>query len=80
MRTLSICRSVVLSVGVMASTAGLAFGQGSDFDGEGKTDIAVWFKATGEWHIVDSQTSETRSEILGRPDEQPIQAFNVMKQ
>lgn len=29
MRTLSICRSVVLCVGVMASTAGLAFGQGS---------------------------------------------------
>lgn len=52
----------------------------ADYNGDSKTDIAVWFKATGEWFIVDSQTQESRSEILGRPNEKPVQAFNVFKQ
>ena len=31
-----------------------------DYDGDGKTDFAVWRPGTGEWFVIDSSTGKPR--------------------
>jgi Bacterial Ig domain/FG-GAP-like repeat len=38
----------------------------SDFDGDGKTDLAVWQASSGIWHIVNSNDGVTKLQEWGR--------------
>jgi hypothetical protein len=37
----------------------------SDFDGDGKSDIAVWQSDSGKWHILNSADASTRLQFWG---------------
>jgi hypothetical protein len=43
-----------------------------DYDGDNKTDIAVWKPATGGWSIVRSAGGPTAPEIFGKPGDKPV--------
>jgi hypothetical protein len=40
----------------------------SDYDGDGKTDLAVWCSQTGAWYILPSSTGTARIQTLGTSD------------
>ncbi|HEY0406976.1 MAG TPA: FG-GAP-like repeat-containing protein [Pyrinomonadaceae bacterium] len=46
----------------------------ADFDGDGKTDIAVWRRNEGNWYILQSQTNTGRVEEIGLPNDVPVPA------
>ena len=31
-----------------------------DYDGDGRTDFAVWRPSTGQWFVIDSSTGQPR--------------------
>jgi hypothetical protein len=45
--------------------------QPSDYDGDGKLDIAVFRRQTGVWYIIESSTGNPRYEFWGAPSDQP---------
>lgn len=48
------------------------FPAASDFDGDGKLDIAVYRRNNGVWYIIESSTNAPRYERFGLFDDQPV--------
>jgi hypothetical protein len=44
----------------------------SDYDGDGKLDVAVFRRATGVWYIIESSTGNPRYEYWGAPGDVPV--------
>jgi hypothetical protein len=43
-----------------------------DYDGDGKTDFAVWRPSTGQWWILPSSTGQMRVQQWGLPGDIPV--------
>jgi hypothetical protein len=46
----------------------------ADYDGDGRTDVAVWRPSTGAWWIIESSTSWTRTQSWGVLGDVPVPA------
>jgi len=44
----------------------------ADFDGDGKTDTAVWRATEGKWYIIDSSTGSQRGVSWGASSDVPV--------
>jgi hypothetical protein len=58
-------RAYRLTIGAGAMALHVA----NDFDGDGKTDLAIWRGATGEWLILRSSDDQTQTAKWGSSDE-----------
>ena len=43
-----------------------------DYDGDGKTDFAVFRPTTGTWFVIDSSTGERRAQQWGQAGDIPV--------
>ena len=43
-----------------------------DYDGDGRTDIAIWRPGTGTWWIINSRTVTVWSHKLGKREDLPV--------
>ncbi len=43
-----------------------------DYDGDGKTDYAVWRQDTGYWYILRSSDGEAASQQWGTSEDKPM--------
>ena len=46
----------------------------SDYDGDGRTDTAIWRPSTHEWSIINSSTGAARTQLWGDPGDWPVPA------
>ncbi|HMX27991.1 MAG TPA: hypothetical protein PKC13_20545 [Blastocatellia bacterium] len=46
-----------------------------DYDGDGKTDLAVWRKQNGYWFIINSSNGQTRTVAQGQNGDLPVTAM-----
>jgi len=46
----------------------------ADFDGDGRTDPAVWYSDDGMWYALSSRDGSTVSQQWGQPGDIPVPA------
>jgi hypothetical protein len=63
----AMCPSTPAHLGWGAETGDLG-----DYDGDGKTDFAVWRPSQGNWYVIDSATSTTRVQQWGTGGDIPV--------
>jgi len=47
----------------------------NDYDGDGKTDFAVWRNSDGNWYIRKSSNGQLRQEAWGTSGDIPVPAY-----
>jgi len=59
-------RAYTLTTSAAALAAGTALAQLADYDGDGKSDSALWSAQGGVWHIVQSSDQQSLTQTWGR--------------